>query len=73
MTKLIHLRERMRRNLKEREEICRECGLSANQLKYKLYNPRKFTLGEIVTIKRILSLTTDQIIKIFAPFVAKRN
>lgn len=67
----------LRRVIRENEKmgcaVCKAAGLSSINLNRKLYNPKKFNLGEIVAIKSVLGLTMDETIKIFAPFVAKYN
>ncbi len=67
------LRDALRANTMKKERVCRLTGLSKNGLKRKLAIPKKFTLYEIVGIKLALGLEMDEIIKIFAPFVAKYN
>lgn len=67
------LRDRILKNPSVREAICKETGMNKSGLKRKLYNPEKFTLMDIVVIKRILNLTMDETIKKFAPFVANYN
>ena len=67
----------LRRAVRENESmacsICRATGLNKFNLGRKLYNPKKFTIGEIIMVKSVLGLTMDETIKIFAPFVAKYN
>ncbi len=67
------LREVLKGNNMKRERVCRLTGLSKNGLKRKLAIPKRFTLYEIVGIKKALNLEMDEVIKIFAPFVAKYN
>ena len=73
MIRIRQLRERILKNPSVREEICKETGMNRSSLKRKLYNPEKFTIFDIVVIKRILNLTMDETIKKFAPFVANYN
>ena len=73
MAGLKHMRDRILKNPTVREEICRETGMNKSGLKRKLYNPEKFTLMDIIVIKRILNLTMEETIKKFAPFVANYN
>ena len=73
MVNLRQLRDRILKNPSVREAICKETGMNKSGLKRKLYNPEKFTLMDIVVIKRILNLTMDETIKKFAPFVANYN
>ena len=73
MVRLKKLKDRILKNPSVREEICRETGMNKNGLKQKLYNPEKFTLMDIIVIKRILNLSMDETIKKFAPFVANYN
>ena len=67
----------LRQSIRENEQVgcsvCKATGLNSINLNRKLYNPKKFSLGEIVAIKSVLGLTMDETIKIFAPFVAKHN
>ena len=67
------LRDALRGNTMKKERVCRFTGLSKNSLKRELAVPKKFNLYEIVGIKLALNLDMDEIIKIFAPFVAKYN
>ena len=73
MNELRALRQRLKENPRECEKLCKEACLSKSNLKRKLYNPRKFTIYEMLVARRILGLTMDETIKIFAPFVAKHN
>ena len=67
----------LRQLIKENEavscSVCKAVGLNKMGLNRKLYNPKKFTIGEIIAVKSVLGLTMDETIKIFAPFVAKHN
>lgn len=67
------LRQRLKDNPHEVEKICKQTTLSKNCFRRKLYNPKKFTIFEIITIKRILGLNMDETINFFAPTVANRN
>ena len=67
------LRERLKKETEEWYKLCYYTGLNAKQLKYKLYNPGRFTLGEVASIKRVLQLSMEETIKIFAPKVANCN
>lgn len=67
------LRQAIRENEKMRCSVCKATGLDGINLNRKLYNPKKFNIGDIVAIKSVLGLTMDETIKIFAPFVAKYN
>ena len=53
--------------------VAEKLGISRKTLYRKLRCPLAFTLAEVTVLKRIFSLGMDEIIKIFAPFVAKRN
>ena len=63
----------LRENEVLRRKIRKATGLSRTDLYRKLRNPKKFTLGEIVSIKAVLQLSMDETIHIFAPFVANYN
>ena len=67
------LREALKGHTLKRERVCKLTGLSKNGLKRKLSIPKRFTLYEVVGIKLALGLNMDEVIKIFAPFVAKHN
>ncbi len=67
------LRKRLRENERERALVCKHSGLTFSNLKKKLYNPKKFTISDILIFRRVMNLTMDETIKIFAPFVAKHN
>ena len=67
------LRDCLRYNTLQKKRVCKITGLSAKKLKARLSVPKRFTLYEIVGIKKALSLSMDEVIKIFAPFVAKHN
>lgn len=73
METINELRQRLRENIRERELICKQAGLTFNSLKTKLYNPGKFTFFDILIFRKVMNLTMDETIKIFAPFVAKHN
>lgn len=73
MNTIKDLRQRLRDNPNERELICKQSGLTFSMLKRKLYNPGRFTFFEILIARKVLNLTMDQTIKIFAPFVVNRN
>ena len=53
--------------------VAKRLGISRKTLYRKLRYPLAFTLAEVAVLKRTFSLGMDEIIKIFAPFVAKRN
>lgn len=73
MNTIKDLRQYLRDNPNERELICKQSGLTFPMLKRKLYNPGRFTFFEILIARKVLNLTMDETIKIFAPFVVKRN
>lgn len=73
MNSINDLRQRLRENPWEREKVCKQAGLTFNTLKKKLYNPGKFTFFDILIFRKVMNLTMDETIKIFAPFVAKHN
>ena len=54
-------------------KVAENLGISRKILYHKLRDPLSFTLAEVTVIKRIFSLSMDEIIKIFAPFVAYCN
>lgn len=73
MKELKELRQRLKENPLEGEKICNGAHLSKKNFRRKLYNPRKFTIFEILVIRSVMGLTMDETIKIFAPFVANYN
>jgi DNA-binding phage protein len=73
MTNIKILRQIIRENERLNCRICRATGLNRINLNRKLYNTKKFSIGEIIAIKSVLGLTMDETINIFAPFVAKYN
>lgn len=73
MTNIKILRQIIRENERLNCRICWATGLNRINLNRKLYNTKKFSIGEIIAIKSVLGLTMDETINIFAPFVAKYN
>ena len=73
MKNIKDVRQRLRENPDEYGRICSLSGLAKGALKRKLYNPKKFTLYEVIAFKRVMALSMDETIKIFAPFVANSN
>lgn len=73
MNNINDLRKSLRENPARREEICKQTGLTFSTLKRKLYKPGAFTFFEILIFRKIMHLTMDETIKIFAPFVANHN
>lgn len=73
MNSMKELRKRLRENIMEREMVCKGAGLTFDALKRKLYNPGKFTFFDIIIIRKVMKLSMDETIKIFAPRVAKYN
>lgn len=67
----------LRRNLKHNPELMRKVtsalNISKQDLSRKLLHPKKFTLGEVVVLKRIFRLSASETVLIFAPALAYNN
>lgn len=55
------------------DEVAKLLGITKKALYRKTRDPLRFTLAEVTVLKGIFSLSMDEIIKIFAPFVAYCN
>ena len=55
------------------DEVAKLLGITKKALYRNARDPLRFTLAEVTVLKGIFSLSMDEIIKIFAPFVAYCN
>ncbi len=55
------------------DKVAKKLGISRKTLYKKTREPLLFTMGEVTVLKGIFSLSMDEVIKIFAPFVAYCN
>lgn len=65
MTNSVLLRNRIDRSGYKLRYIAEQCGLSYQGFLPKLNGEREFTQSEIMTLARLLRLTTDEVREIF--------
>ena len=73
MQDIYKIKRKLRKNLGLCTKIATLTGLRRAELIRKLSDPKKFTLGELIVLKKMLNLSLRETVDIFAPDVAVNN